>query len=103
MLNRLQDVFRCFQEHDVRYLVIGGVASILHAVPRATFDLDIPIEATPKNANRLLEALLEAGLPTTAAEDPAEPGRRGRDGEAFAGIPPRPAGAKRSAGLWLRQ
>ena len=26
MLNRLQDVFRSFQHHDVRYIVIGGIA-----------------------------------------------------------------------------
>jgi hypothetical protein len=56
----------------VKYLVIGGIASILHGVPRATFDLDILIEATPDNARRLLEALLEAGLGTaslTTCED----------------------------------
>jgi hypothetical protein len=72
MLNRLQDVFRCFQKHNVRYLVIGGVASVLHGVPRATFDLDILIEATADNARRLLGALLDSGLGTaslTNAED----------------------------------
>ena len=36
----------------------------MHGVPRATFDLDILIEATPENAKRLLDALLEAGLGT---------------------------------------
>lgn len=66
MLNRLQGVFRCFRSHDVRYVVIGGVAAVLHGVPRATFDLDILIEPTPANADRLLAALLEAGLGTAA-------------------------------------
>lgn len=66
MLNRLLEVFRSFQHHDVRYVVIGGIATILHGVPRATFDLDILIEATDKNAGRLLEALLDAGLGTAA-------------------------------------
>lgn len=66
MLNRLQAVFASFQRHDVKYVVIGGIASILHGVPRATFDLDILIEATPDNAQRLLDALLEAGLGTAA-------------------------------------
>ena len=36
MLNRLQDVFRSFQQYDVKYVVIGGTASVLHGVPRAT-------------------------------------------------------------------
>ncbi|MCC6487863.1 MAG: hypothetical protein IT364_10220 [Candidatus Hydrogenedentes bacterium] len=66
MLNRFQDVFRSFQHHDVKYVVIGGVAAILHGVPRATFDLDIPIEASPENARRLLAALLEANLGAAA-------------------------------------
>lgn len=66
MLNRLKDVFASFQKHDVRYVVIGGIAAILHGVPRATFDLDILVEATPDNARRLLDALLEAGLGTAA-------------------------------------
>jgi hypothetical protein len=72
MLNRLQGVFKSFQEHDLKYLVIGGIASILHGVPRVTFDLDILIDATPDNAKRLLAALLDAGMGTaslTTAED----------------------------------
>jgi hypothetical protein len=69
---RLQDVFRSFQQHELKYVVIGGIATVLHGVPRATFDLDILIEATPENAQRLLDALLEAGLGTaslTTAEE----------------------------------
>lgn len=64
MLNQLRDVFASFQKHEVKYLVIGGIAAILYGVPRATFDLDILIEATPENAKRLLAALLDAQLGT---------------------------------------
>jgi hypothetical protein len=56
----------------VKYLVIGGIASVLHGVPRATFDLDILIETTAGNAQRLLDALLEAGLGTAALTDANE-------------------------------
>ena len=66
MLNRLKDVFKSFQKHQVKYVVIGGIASVLYGVPRATFDLDILIEATPENAQRLLNALLDAGLGTAS-------------------------------------
>lgn len=66
MLNRLQDVFRSFQQHEVKYVVIGGIASVLHGVPRATFDLDILIEATAENAQRVLRAFLDAGLGTSS-------------------------------------
>lgn len=69
MLNRLQDVFRSFQRHEVRYVVLGGVASVLYGVPRVTFDLDVLIEPTVENAERLLAALLEAGFDTAAMTD----------------------------------
>ncbi len=70
MLNRLKGVFRSVQSHEVRYVLIGGIAAILHGVPRATFDLDILIEATLENAQRLIDALLEAGLQTAALTSP---------------------------------
>ena len=50
MLNLLKDVFSSLQRHKVRYVVIGGIAAVLHGVPRATFDLDILIDANPDNA-----------------------------------------------------
>ncbi|MGH9508734.1 MAG: DUF6036 family nucleotidyltransferase [Terriglobales bacterium] len=72
MLNQLKHVFASFEKHRVRYVVIGGIAAVLHGVPRATFDLDILIESTPQNASNLLKALEDAKLGTaalTTAED----------------------------------
>jgi hypothetical protein len=69
VLNRLQGVFESLSSHEVRYLVIGGIAAILHGVPRATFDLDILIEATEANAERLLAALRSAGFATATMID----------------------------------
>ncbi|MCK5185721.1 MAG: nucleotidyltransferase [Deltaproteobacteria bacterium] len=66
MLNRLKDVFRSLQKHEVKYIVIGGIASVLHGVPRATFDLDILIESTPDNTKHLLAALAEADFGTAS-------------------------------------
>jgi len=65
-------VFASFQKNDVKYLVIGGIAAVLYGVPRATFDLDVLIEPTKDNVERLLSAMIEAGLGTaslTNAED----------------------------------
>ena len=64
MLNRLKEIFKSLQQHNVKYVVIGGIASVIYGVPRATFDLDILIEATPENAQRLLDAFIDAGLGT---------------------------------------
>ena len=69
MLSRLGEVFKSFQKHQVKYLIIGGIAAVLHGVPRATFDLDILIEATEDNAARLLTAMVEAHLGTATLID----------------------------------
>ena len=45
----------------VRYLVVGGVACILHGHVRATTDIDILIERTEENATRVLTALEGVG------------------------------------------
>ena len=66
MLNQLKGVFSFLQKHKVKYVFIGGIAALLHGVPRATFDLDILIEATPDNAEKLLKSVLEAGLGTAS-------------------------------------
>ena len=72
MLNQLQGVFSSLSKHGVRYVTIGGIAAILYGVPRATFDLAILIEATEENAQRLLNALVDAGLGTAALTTPEE-------------------------------
>lgn len=70
MFNRLQTVFESFHSHNVRYLVIGGIAVVLHGVPRATFDLDILIDPTEENARRLIDALRGAGFGTAFLVEP---------------------------------
>ena len=72
MLARLPDVFRCLHVHDVRYVVIGGIAAIVHGVPRTTFDVDLLIEATEPNAARLLKALEAAGIGSAALTTPQQ-------------------------------
>lgn len=70
MLNRLQEVFASLNSHEVRYVVIGGIAATLHGVPRSTFDLDLLIDATSDNARRLLQAFGAAGLGTASLTSP---------------------------------
>jgi len=54
-------VCRALNTAGARYLVIGGIACILHGYVRATTDLDILIERTLDNAERVLAGLAEAG------------------------------------------
>jgi hypothetical protein len=48
---------------EARFLVIGAYAVGIHGSPRATKDLDVWIDATADNAERVLDALREFGAP----------------------------------------
>jgi hypothetical protein len=50
-------VFRALEEAGARYLVVGGVAVVLHGYPRFTADLDLVLALEPENARRTLAAL----------------------------------------------
>lgn len=47
---------------DVKFILIGGHAAIYYGVNRNTGDLDILIEASQENGQRLLNALKKMGL-----------------------------------------
>ena len=44
-------------EGQVEYAVVGGFAVVLHGVPRMTFDLDIVVNLTEQNMQRLVRVL----------------------------------------------
>ena len=46
MIARSKALFTSLEKHNVRYVVIGGIAAILHGVPRMTGDIDLFIETT---------------------------------------------------------
>lgn len=69
---RPRDLYASFDSHNVRYLVIGGVAAIMHGVNRTTVDVDVLIEATPENAAAALSAMREIGLGTALLTTPDE-------------------------------
>lgn len=54
-----EDLFRHLNAHRAKYLVIGGYAVAHHVGPRYTKDIDIWIERSSANAEKVLEALGE--------------------------------------------
>ena len=54
-----EDLFRCLNSAQANYLVIGGYAVSYHVGPRYTKDIDIWIEATNDNAQRVSDALTD--------------------------------------------
>jgi len=51
------DFLNLLVQHQVKALIIGAFAVAFHAKPRFTKDLDLFVEATPENAERLLRAI----------------------------------------------
>jgi hypothetical protein len=70
------DLLRAFVAADVRFLVVGAYALAVHGHPRATGDLDIWVEASVDNAERVMRALATFGarLRDVTAADFSRPG-----------------------------
>jgi hypothetical protein len=62
------DLLRVLREHEAEFVVIGGLAVILHGAERYTKDIDVVPEPSRANLARLWEALSE--IEATPAELP---------------------------------
>jgi len=70
--SRVAKICGTLNRSKAKYLVIGGVACILHGYGRATEDLDILIERTEANAARILRGLSTLGYGFAREWTPAE-------------------------------
>ncbi|MCD6116946.1 hypothetical protein J7K93_08020 [bacterium] len=57
-----KEFIELLNENNVRYLVVGGYAVAFHGHPRYTKDLDVWIELSTNNANKIVDALKEFGF-----------------------------------------
>jgi hypothetical protein len=58
-----RDILAALLKQRARFLVVGAHALAVHGYPRATVDIDIWIDASPENAERVWGALAEFGAP----------------------------------------
>lgn len=71
------DIFRRFNEKELDYVIIGGVALLMHGVVRLTADLDLMVALEPDNLRKLIDVMAELGYrpripePAEALLDPA--------------------------------
>ena len=61
-----KELLALLNKHKVKYLVIGGYAVIHHSRPRYTGDLDVWVEASEANAERIVMVLQDFGFPPQA-------------------------------------
>jgi len=62
MLSRIRQTLAALEESEVRYLVVGGVAVVLHGHLRTTLDLDLVIQLEQENLKKALRALAGLGF-----------------------------------------
>ncbi|HEX6049148.1 MAG TPA: nucleotidyltransferase [Gemmatimonadaceae bacterium] len=58
-----RDILAALVAEQARFLVVGAHALAVHGYPRATVDIDIWIEPSPENAERVWRALAAFGAP----------------------------------------
>jgi hypothetical protein len=58
----IEQVLAALEAEKVRYLVVGGVAVVLHGHLRTTADLGLVVELAPENARRAIAALTNLGF-----------------------------------------
>ena len=65
-----ESVFAALNDRNVRFLVVGGVAVVLHGYARLTADLDLVVDLAEEQATAAIEALAGLGLRPRVPVDP---------------------------------
>jgi hypothetical protein len=58
-----RDFIQSFNNNNVEYILVGGYAVILHGYSRTTGDLDIWVNRTEENYERIINAFYEFKMP----------------------------------------
>ena len=58
---QLKEIFQSLYQHEVKYLLCGGVAVNLYGIPRMTADIDVLVEWNENNLTRFEKAIGEHG------------------------------------------
>jgi|SRR5437879_3702386 len=72
------ELLKAMEDKGIRYVVVGGVAVVLHGFVRATMDLDLVVSLDADNTGRFLQLVKELGyrpkmpIPLEQFADPAK-------------------------------
>ncbi len=68
----IEQVLAALNAAQVRYVVVGGIAVVLHGVERFTTDLDLVVDLAPHEALKAIEVLSALGLRPRVPVDPRQ-------------------------------
>ncbi|MGZ4129114.1 MAG: DUF6036 family nucleotidyltransferase [Actinomycetota bacterium] len=74
-----EPLFEALNARGVRYIVVGGLAVVLHGYARLTVDVDLVVDLSPGEAMKAISALADMGLKPRLPVDPeafADPAQR---------------------------
>lgn len=64
MLNKdYKEMLQILLDNEVKFLIVGAYAMGAYGYPRATGDIDIWVEASPENSQKIRQSLSEFGAP----------------------------------------
>jgi len=69
-MNPFLRVIEALNRHQVRYVIVGGFAAIMHGHDRATKDLDIVVDLETTEAKKAITALVSIGMEPRVPVDP---------------------------------
>jgi hypothetical protein len=67
-----EKVFKFLHDRDIKFVVVGGVALVLHGVVRLTFDLDLAISLDRSNLSAFLDVMKKLGMLPRVPVDPQD-------------------------------
>jgi len=65
-------IFAALEAAGVKYLVVGGLATILHGYVRITGDVDLIVHLEPENCRKAMEVLTQLGFKPRAPVNPLD-------------------------------
>ena len=57
-----REFLELLNEHEVKFIIVGGYALAFHGAPRFTGDIDVFVKPDHENAKRILNALADFGF-----------------------------------------
>ena len=65
-------LFKALNQADVKYVIVGGLATVLHGYPRFTADIDLVINLEKPEAEKAIRLITSLGLQARLPVDPMD-------------------------------